>query len=296
MITWLIAIEHPVVLMSINSMLAISLYISMRAGMLNLSVAGFMSIGAYTGAILITKTQSPVYLPIVLAVLFGAVLGALLGYPVMRLRSHFLAIATLGFSGIVKVVAVNWIDLTRGMLGIVNIPEIVKWYMAIPILCVILYLVTCVNRSRIGRAWDAIRNDYAAATTMGIDGVHYKMLAFILSTSLASFAGVLWVFCNRVVVPTEFDFGRLVEILAATLLGGIGHWSGPVFGAFITTVVPEFFRLFQQYKPIVMGVLLIIIVIYVPGGFVGLRRLVKAPNRLRISKQENPATVIVKNE
>jgi branched-chain amino acid transport system permease protein len=282
MIKWLIALEHPVLLMSINSMLAMSLYISMRAGMLNLSIAGFMSIGAYIAAILITRTQTPVYVSFLLAVLLGGAIGAVLGYPVMRLRSHFLAIATLGFSAIVKVVAVNWMDLTRGMLGIVNIPHIIKYWMALPILFVILYLVICINRSRIGRAWDAIRNDDTAAATMGINVIHYKMLSFSLSTGLASFAGALWALCNRVVVPTEFDFGRLVDILMATLLGGIGHWSGPVFGAFITTLVPEFFRFFQQYKPIVTGTLLIIIVIYVPGGFIGLSRLIRRRKKLEL--------------
>lgn len=282
MIKWLIALEHPVLLMSINSMLAISLYISMRAGMLNLSIAGFMSIGAYIGAIVITRTEAPVYVPILLAIVFGVTIGAVLGYPVMRLRSHFLAIATLGFTAIVKVVAVNWIDLTRGMLGIVNIPHIIKYWMAIAILFAILYLVICINRSRIGRAWDAIRNDDAAASTMGIDIVRYKMLSFVLSTGLASFSGALWALCNRVVVPTEFDFGRVVDILMATLLGGIGHWSGPVFGAFITTLVPEFFRFFLQYKPIVTGTLLIIIVIYVPGGFIGLSRLIRLRKKLEV--------------
>jgi len=267
--------EHLLSVTLINAALAIAMYYSLRAGLFNLSAAGFMAIGAYTAALLTMRAGTPWLLNSLVAAAAGALLGYVLGLPVMRLKGHYLAMSTLGFGAIVQVVGINWESLTRGMLGLVGIPAKVRPWHAAALLTVLVYLSIVIQRSRIGRAWDAVRIDASAAATMGIDVAHYRMLAFVLSSGIAALGGAFWAHVNRVLVPTEFGFERLTDILVFALLGGTTHWSGPVLGAVILTTMPEWFRAFDQYREFVIGTTIVLVMAYLPGGVVDIVRLVQ---------------------
>lgn len=253
----------------INAVMALSLYFSLRAGLFNLSSMGFMALGAYASGILAVKAGWPPAAGIVAGIVISLLVGSVLIYPVLRLRGHYLAIATLSFGAIVQALALNLDSLTNGPGGLVGVPVAVRVPHLLVILGVLFYFCWIVQKSRVGRAIDAIRTDQSAARAMGIHVERYQLMAFLISTGIAALAGGCWAHVNRVVVPFEFGFGQLTFVLVNTLLGGISNPAGPILGALIVSSMPDWLGAFNEYRDIIIGLLLVAIVVYLPDGLIG---------------------------
>lgn len=260
--------EHTIATALINAIVALGVYVSFRAGIFNMSAIGFMALGAYTSGIIALDFGTPAVVGVVGGILVALVVGIALVFPVLHLRGHYLAIATLSFGAIVQALALNLDFLTNGPGGLVGVPATVRVWHLLIVLALLLYGAWVVQRSRIGRAWDAIRTDMAASRSIGINVEYYRLAAFLISTAMSALAGGLWAHVNRVVVPFEFGFGQLTVVLVNTLLGGLANPVGPVLGALIVSTMPDWLQQFDRFREIIIGLLLVVIVIYLPNGLV----------------------------
>lgn len=259
--------------LGINSLLALSLYLTLAAGQLSLGSAAFAGIGGYTAGILTMKLGVP-YLPALAAgsVLAGLV-GLAVGLPVLRLRGVFLAIATLAFGEVVRIAVLN-IDITGGAEGLVGIPNITTTWGIYLSLAITGYAVARLHRSRIGWCFASIREDETAASAMGINTTYYKTLSFVLGAILAGFAGGLYAHLNYIITPREFGFSVAVDLLIYNIVGGVRVWYGPVLGAVLLTSLPEVLRgIGVTAGPIRMavnGLILLLVILFLPNGLVSI--------------------------
>jgi branched-chain amino acid transport system permease protein len=257
----------------INMLLGISIYFTLYTGLLSLANAGFMGIGAYVSAVLTIHAGTPLPVSLLAGALSASLIGWLLGLPVLRLRDIYLAIATLGFGEIVRITAVNFdkfsgLNLLGGAQGLSGIPKLTTPGALLFVLFILSIFLIQFHKSRAGRALAAIRRDESVAATMGIDVYQYKMLAFVLGAFVAGLAGGFSAHLTRFVGPNDFTFNAAVNILAFAVLGGTLHWSGAIVGAAILTVLPESLRFMKEYRGIVNGVIMVLVIIYLPHGLV----------------------------
>lgn len=273
----------------IYSVLSFSQYVSLRGGAFSLGTPGFALIGAYAGGILLKETDLGPFASALAAVALGALAGLVLALPLARLRGGFQAIATLGFMQIMISVALYAEPLTGGALGLNAIPKVATTPWLFAILVLVAALLTVINRTGIGRAFDAIRQDATVASALGISVSRFVRLNFALSGGLAALGGCLIAFNTHSVSPSEFGFELLTVVLAGVVLGGRSMVAGPILGSFILMLLPEVARPLRDQRLLLQGVLLIVIIIYLPQGIVDstigwLRRwrhtlLMKAPIR-----------------
>jgi branched-chain amino acid transport system permease protein len=249
-----------------NALLALSIYLTLSCGMLAMANAAFMGIGAYTSALLTMNAGVPFPLALLGGMVAPAVVAFLIGKPVLRLSGVYLAMATLAFGEVVRIVILNTDDWTGGALGLNGIPQLTQWWHMLAAVVVVLAFLARLRRSKVGRAFEAIKEDETAAGLMGIDVNGHKMLAFVLGAAIAGLAGTLNAHLTFFIGPQEFGFDRGVEILTMTILGGINSLFGPVLGAFIITLLPEFLRSFKDYRAVVNGLILVVIVLFLPKG------------------------------
>jgi branched-chain amino acid transport system permease protein len=257
----------------INMLLGISIYFTLYTGLLSLANAGFMAIGAYVSAVLTINTGAPFIVSLLAGAAVAALTGLLLGLPVLRLRDVYLAIATLGFGELVRIVAINFdnftgLTLLGGAQGLDRVPKLTTPGALIIALLLLIVLLIQLHRSRTGRALAAIRRDENVAATLGINVFRYKVLAFVLGAFVAGLAGGFSAHLTRFVGPTSFGFDAAVNILAYAVLGGTLHWSGPLVGATILTILPEALRFLHEYRGVVNGVILVVVILYLPRGLV----------------------------
>ncbi|HHY92324.1 MAG TPA: branched-chain amino acid ABC transporter permease [Firmicutes bacterium] len=265
-------IQQVLVLSGINVILSLGLnLVSGFTGQLSLGHAAFMGIGAYTAALL-TKAGQPFLPALVAGGLLAAAAGAVIGVPTLRLRGDYLAIATLGFGEILRVLAINQ-KFTGGPVGLRAIPG----YTTLPLVlvCVALTYLSLwrLLRSRLGRAFIAVREDELAADAMGIDTTRTKILAFALGAFYAGVAGGLYAHYIRYVNPNNFGFMRSIEILSMVVLGGMGSLPGAALGAVVMSILPELLRSVSpavaQYRQLIYGALLVVGMIWFPRGLAG---------------------------
>jgi branched-chain amino acid transport system permease protein len=257
----------------INMLLGISIYFTLYTGLLSLANAGFMGVGAYVSAVLTIHAGTPFPVSLFIGALSAALIGWLLGLPVLRLRDVYLAIATLGFGEIVRITAVNFdkfsgLTLLGGAQGLAGIPKLTTPLSLLFTLFILCIFLVQFHRSRAGRALVAIRRDESVAATMGINVHQHKLLAFVLGAFVAGLAGGFSAHLTRFVGPNDFNFNAAVNILAFAVLGGTLHWSGALVGAALLTILPEALRFMKEYRGIVNGVILLLVIIYLPHGLV----------------------------
>lgn len=280
----------------INVLLGVSIYVTLSTGQLSLGNAGFMSIGAYATAILTTRHGVPMPAGILAGTLCAAAAGVLVGIPALRLEGVYLAIATLGFGEVVRVLFINWERLTGGAVGIAAIPQMGRTilsalrdtgfspdtlglrnnqFISLTVFLILLAITTLVvffflrlGSGRVGRAYGAIRMDEQAAEASGIDTTYYKVLAFTQGAALSGFAGALFAHVTSYISPADFTYHRAVEILVFAVFGGSEHLLGPVFGAVFLTTVPELLRSVSGYRNILYGVILLLVIVYRPQGLI----------------------------
>ncbi len=276
----------------INIILALSVYMTLCTGQLSLGNAGFMSFGAYTSAILTMHAGVPMPAGIILGGFMAAVVALVIGIPTTRLHGMYLAIATLGFGEVVRVLALN-LEITNGAIGLSGIPsmgnslsdiasdlglidalEIDSQTAGQLMMCIVLLLIVLVvvafwhrlEGSRIGRAFDAIKADEYAAELSGIPTVYYKMMSFLFSAFFAGVAGALYAHATFFISPTDFSWHKVVDALLYTVFGGSNVMWGPVLGATLLTIIPEFLRDLAEYRDTIYGLVLVALMAFRPDG------------------------------
>ena len=295
----------------INAILGISIYFTLASGQLSLGAAGFMSVGAYVGALLSLKADLPIVVGILVGGFVAALVAVIIGLPTTRLKGLYLAIATLGFGEVVRVIFLN-LDVTNGALGLSGIPSIpqeltnfayeididglmgidaVAWgnIMAIIILLIVLIFIIAfcvrINNSRVGRAFAAIKADDHAAELMGINVVYYKMMAFIIGAFIAGIGGGLYAHITNFINPTDFSYHKVVQILLFPVFGGSNVVWGSVLGSFILTLLPEVLRFLADYRDIIYGALLVILMAVRPDGILTEDLMDKIYRKLGVKKK-----------
>jgi len=274
---FLLAYQSLFAFIGINGLLALSVYCTLCCGQLSLANAGFMAIGAYSGAILTQNFHAPFGLALLAGTVLPAVFAVPLGLPVLRLRGVFLAIATIGFGEVVRLAFVNW-DYTNGALGLVAIPQKTGLWTIWLALAFALYLLGRLRGSRPGYALEAIREDEPAARTMGIATTRYKVSMFALGAALAGLAGVLEAHLTFMVAPNGYGFSRAVDMLVYAVVGGTTAFYGPVIGAAFLTLLPELLRGGGQalglapgpLRLFLNGAILLAVILFVPNGLASL--------------------------
>jgi branched-chain amino acid transport system permease protein len=260
------------------------------AGQVSFGHNAFAAISGYTSAVLTTAYGwGP--LSAALLGLAGVLLCAMIiGYPTLRLRGHYLAMATLAIGLIAYDITVEWGSVTQGYMGISGIPPlgIGRWAVTSDRGTLIFLIIIAalgvlasarIRRSRIGRAFVAVAGSENAARALGIDVAHYKLLAFVISAFYAGVAGSLFVHAVGFVSPEVFGLHMVVLAFTMLYVGGIGTFAGPALGALIVTLLPETFRKFNEYQDLAYGAVLILILIYAPGGLASLPKLLSSLSR-----------------
>ena len=274
------------------------------AGLLDLGYVAFYAIGAYGLALGHQYLGLGFWSALPLAALSAALAGALLGFPVLRMHGDYLAIVTLGFGEIIRLVLNNWLSVTGGpnglpvpaptflglefgrraqqggvpiheFLGIAYAPEYKFVFLYVVLLLVVLlvlYLKGRLLRMPIGRAWEALREDEIACRALGLNHVLVKLSAFMLGASTAGLAGVFFASYQGFVNPTSFTFFESALILASVVLGGMGSTLGVVLAAFVLTVAPELLRSFADYRVLLFGMLMVLMMIWRPRGLIRISR------------------------
>ena len=258
--------SNVVLTLGINGLLALSIWLTLACGMLSIGNAAFMGIGAYTAALITMKLGWPFPVSLIAGMVVPAALAFVIGKPTLRLSGIYLAMATLGFGEVVRITLLNWESLTGGALGLNGIPQLTQWWHVLVAVVLIVAVLWRLRRSKIGRAFEAIKEDDTAAGLMGIDVAGTKMLAFVLGAAIAGLAGGLDAHLTFFIGPQEFGFDRGVDILTMAILGGIGSLPGPIIGAAILTLLPEVLRSLKDFRLVVNGLILVLIVLFLPKG------------------------------
>ncbi|NLA59166.1 MAG: branched-chain amino acid ABC transporter permease [Firmicutes bacterium] len=281
----------------INVILAVSLnLINGFTGQFSLGHAGFMAVGAYVSSLLTIHLNWPFPVVLMIAALVAAVLGFVIGLPTLRLRGDYLAIATLGFGEIVRVVLLN-LDITGGPRGLGGIFPKTTFFSAELVAVLTIVVIGNIIRSSHGRAFIAVREDEIAAEAMGIDTTVYKVLAFTIGAAFAGVAGGLFAHHQMFIDPRSFTFQRSIEILVMVVLGGLGSITGSIIAAIVLTILPEALRGMAEYRMIVYAILLIGLMLVRPQGLFGTRELrdFLGIERVRWVKAQQPAAGVLKS-
>lgn len=271
---------NVLVFVGINTMLAVALNLLLGyAGQISLGHAGFFGLGAYlSGVLTVTYGLNPWLVMPLVAVLVG-IMAFLIGFPILKLKGHYLAMATLGLGIIIYIVFNETIDYTGGPSGLSGIPNLsvggiifdsdVKNYYLIWgfTLAVVLFSVNLAN-SRVGRALRAVHDSEVAARVLGINARLLKVQIFTLSAVICSLAGSLYAHTMTFISPASFGFNFSIELLTMVVIGGLGSVYGSFLGAALLTLLPEFLRAAQDYDIIIYGGLLMVMVMFMPGGLV----------------------------
>lgn len=295
----------------INAILGISIYFTLSSGQLSLGAAGFMSVGAYVSALLALNAGIPIPIGVILGGIAAAIIAIIIGLPTTRLQGLYLAIATLGFGEVVRVVFLN-LTITNGALGLSGIPsmgeglqefvysmgldsmgldaQVVTELLVIFILLVILAIITlfCVriNNSRVGRAFAAIKADDHAAELMGINVVYYKMMAFIIGAFIAGIGGGLYAHVTNFISPADFSYHKVVNILLYPVFGGSNVVWGSILGSFILTLLPEVLRFLSDYRDLIYGALLVVLMAFRSDGILTEESIISIQKFFKKSKKK----------
>ncbi len=266
-------------LVGINIILAISLNVATGyLGQLPLGHAGFMSVGAYTCALFTKYSGLPDGLNFALGLALGgmmaALFGVMIGIPALRLAGDYIAIVTLGFGEIIRITfnnidSVLGMDLFYGANGLKNIPKYSNYANVFVCVVIACFAIHTMMKSKHGRAVLAVRDNEIAAESCGVQTTYYKVMAFAFSAFFAGVAGGLYACYIGILNPANFDFMKSIEILVMVVLGGMGSMIGSILSATVLTILPEALRSFSDYRMVVYSLVLILMMIFKPGGLFG---------------------------
>ncbi|WP_232365689.1 high-affinity branched-chain amino acid ABC transporter permease LivM [Denitrificimonas caeni] len=275
------------------------------AGLLDLGYVGFYAVGAYTYAMLALYFGVGFWTGLVAAGIMAAFFGFILGFPVLRLRGDYLAIVTLGFGEIIRILLNNLTDITGGPRGIGNIPKptlfnlefskrasdgaqtfheyfgiafnsnhrvMFLYLLALVLVLITVFVINRLIRMPIGRAWEAMREDEIACRALGLNPTHIKLSAFTIGATFAGFAGSFFAARQGFISPESFTFIESAIILAIVVLGGMGSQIGVILAAIVMTVLPEMAREFNEYRMLLFGLMMVLMMIWRPQGLLPMKR------------------------
>lgn len=297
--------------MLVNAILGLSIYLTLYTGLFSLAQAGFMAVGAYIGVLTTQQLDMPLFVGVATGAIVSGLVAIPIGLPALRLRDIYLAIATIGFGEIIRELIKNFDNmvsffirswqaiqlmaaesmtyamafeevgrvryrLIEGARGIKGIPKLTETWHLVLFIVIIGYFMVRLHRSRLGRAMAAIRQDEQAASNMGIDVVFVKNLVFVLSAMLAGAAGAFNGHLTRIITPDAYGFDTAVDILAYAVLGGTGAWFGPIIGGMTLGALPEVLRFSDQYRGVLNGLVLLLVIVYLPQGVIGIPAMIRS--------------------
>lgn len=278
----------------INVINALSVFFAMSTGQITLGTAGFMSVGAYTSAVLTMQYDVPMFLSVAIGGIFAALVSVFIGSLTTRLNGLYLTVATIGFSEIIRVLFLNW-DFVGGALGLNGVPSLgsdltnslaaagileslnldytqLENIIQIIIIFIMIVLIVIIwnslHKSKVGRAFSAVRADEYAAELSGIDVPHYKMMSFVMSALIAGIGGAFYAHTYSSINPNDFSFGKSVDNLLYVVFGGSQVVGGPIFGSLFLTIIPELLRDIADYREMIYGILLLVMMISRPQGII----------------------------
>jgi branched-chain amino acid transport system permease protein len=275
---------NAMIFFGINALLVTGLnWIVGYTGLVSLGQAGFYGLGAYTSAIVAVRGHVPAVIATLAALVVTGVLAWAIAIPSVRLRGHHLAMATLGFGIILQICFEQMDFLTQGPKGLVGIPsydlggwafdsDLRSYYLVWGMVALATWLSANLMRSRMGRALRAIEGDELAARASGIDVRRTKISAFVLGSMLAGLAGALYAHYVGFISPGTFGFMLSIELVVMVIVGGSGSLIGPILGAGLFTVLPEYLRAYRDYDVVLFGIVLVAVLMFMPSGLAGALR------------------------
>lgn len=264
--------ENMIIFMGINIILAVSLHLIIGiTGQFSIGHAGFLAVGAFASAVITMKLEMPLFAALLVGGIVAALAGLLIGIPTLRLKGDYLAIATLGFGEIVRIVFLN-IDYIGGASGM-QVSHLTTWPWVFGCILVTILVIRNFTNSSHGRACISIREDETAADAMGINTTYYKVAAFVIGAFFAGIAGGLWAHNFYIIQPSNFGFLKSFDILIFVVLGGLGSLSGAVLAAILLTIVSTFLQDYPETRMLFYSLILIVMMIYRPQGLMGTREL-----------------------
>lgn len=276
---------HYVSLLTLSAILALAVLgidlLMGYTGLLSLGQAGFMAIGAYTSAILTVRYGIEPLLALLAAQVITLIMAVFIGKAVLRLKGYHLAIATLAFSVIMEQLLVNLRDLTGGPSGLAGVPSLSAggisisgglplYYLSLIMVILVVFLLKNLTNCRVGRAWQAIAGDELAAATLSINTDNFKLLAFVISACLAAFSGSLYAHYMHFIAPEMVGMQASLNLVVMNALGGAGTLWGPLLGVVLLTFLPDFIAYLQNFQLIINGLVLLVTMVFFPGGLAGL--------------------------
>ena len=258
------------------------------AGLLDLGYVAFYAVGAYSYALINHHFGLGFWAVLPMGAALGFLFGIILGFPVLRLRGDYLAIVTLGFGEIIRLILENWNQFSFGPSGIANIPrpgffgmdlnlhqvQIYLYFLMIGMALFTIFVVRRLQDSRLGRAWIALREDEVACQAMGIDKTRTKLSAFALGATWAGMGGVVFAAKTTFINPASFTIWESIIILCVVVLGGMGSIVGVIFGALVLILLPEYLRAFSEFRMLLFGIILVSMMVFRPGGIISSERRV----------------------
>ncbi|NMB07757.1 MAG: branched-chain amino acid ABC transporter permease [Tissierellia bacterium] len=289
--TSIVALLYVILALSLNFVLGF-------AGQLSMGHSAFYGIGAYVTALLMVNFNFPFWIAFLISAIVAGFFGFLLGIPTLRLKGDYLAITTIGFSEILRLILVNWTEVTRGPAGIPGIPSpkifgftissnIGYYYLILILAFFTVFISSRLLNSRLGQGFIAVRDDEVAAEAMGINSTYLKIMAFVLGAAIAGMAGSFFATFVHYVNPDNFTYMESVTILCMVVLGGLGSIPGVILGAILLTILPEALRGIASYRYAIYGLLLILMMINRPGGMINMDRVKGGKNREDSGSQGN---------
>src|SRR2546426_3936319 len=269
---------HIFALVFTNVILAASLRPSLTCGQLNIGHSAFMSIGAYTSALLAKNLAVPFEISLLGGAFLAAAVGLAIGYPSLRLRGVYFAMVTVAFVEAIRLIASIWVSLTRGNAGLSGVPKpsvlgmtlatkTSQYYLGLVLMLVVLVILGKLERSRLGLVWKSIGLADNLAQSLGVNIANYKLLAFTLGCFFAGVAGAFYAHFIRFLFPPEFGFLLATNILIYNFVGGRGHFAGPIVGAVFLSLLSEPFR-GSPYETIFFSIVMLATILFLPGGLI----------------------------
>jgi branched-chain amino acid transport system permease protein len=276
----------------LNCLMAYSAYLGMTSGAFSIAYVAFIGLGGYTAAILSTQHGSSMLENLVVACALGGIVALVIVRPLERLSGVYLAIASVGIVGLFQVLLINFSGLTKGATGIPNIPLVVHTWTLVVAVIVVALALRQLERSDVGRAIRMTRIDPIVAVSLGVNVRRVRLWLFVASGFVAGGAGVIRAHYFGYVSPDVYSFDLVVTLLAMVIIGGVGSWIGPLIGAAIFTMLPEWLQSFGTWRDFVTGALLLVIVIVTREGLVGGIRYGWYTARSRLAHRSAVATAV----
>lgn len=278
---------HILIITIMNVILAVSIRLILTVGEMSIAHAAFMAIGGYTSALLVTRLGLSFWLTLLLGGIMATIIAILIGYITLRLKGFYFSLVTLAFAEIVLIVITRWDSLLGGYAGISDIPppnpvfgieftsKVPYYYLILLLGIVTIAIMYRIDKSWLGRIFNSIRQSALLSESMGINIMRYKVLAFAIGCFFAGIVGAFQAHYYTVLAPAFFTLWESIYCLIYAQVGGVANIAGPAVGAIFLTIIPEFLRAANEFQPLIFGAILIVVILFLPGG------LITIPGKIR---------------